>query len=393
MTDSIQGIGCHRNSSDSPFTRLVFIDNLRVFLTMLVVAHHAAQPYGPTGGRWLIFNSERAEILGAFFSTNAAFFMGLFFLISGYFLPEAYNRKGAVLFLKERSLRLGVPILLFALLAFPLMLYAFSDRQLSVSQYFVQTYLNLNQLELGHLWFLAHLFVYAISYCIWRTWFSHRVCSFNSLQVRLSPPTGRTIGVYLVGLAIATFVVRIQYPIDTWVRVCGLIPVEVAHLPQYLSLWMIGVIAWHHNWLNRISSRQGLKWLGVGLGAVLLRYLYSLGGHRLFPPSMIAGGGWNWSSALWSTWEAVICVGLCVGLLILFRDYIKASGRWQKFLATNAYAVYLIHLPIVVGVQLSFVGVAIDPLTKFLAVTLVSLPICWGGSYFLRKLPFMSKIL
>jgi glucans biosynthesis protein C len=49
-----------------------------VFLTLLVITHHAAQPYGSTGGRWLIFNAEQVD-LGAFFATNAAFFMGLFF--------------------------------------------------------------------------------------------------------------------------------------------------------------------------------------------------------------------------------------------------------------------------------------------------------------------------
>lgn len=68
-------------------SRLIFMDNLRVFLMVLVVAHHAAQPYGPTGGDWLIFNPERAAILGPFFAVNAAFFMGLFFFIAGYFLP------------------------------------------------------------------------------------------------------------------------------------------------------------------------------------------------------------------------------------------------------------------------------------------------------------------
>lgn len=29
--------------------RLAFIDNIRVFLTVLVIAHHAGQTYGPTG--------------------------------------------------------------------------------------------------------------------------------------------------------------------------------------------------------------------------------------------------------------------------------------------------------------------------------------------------------
>ena len=90
--------------------RLVFLDNLRVPLTILVVAHHAGQAYGPTGGRWPVFNPERAAILGPFFTVNASFFMGLFFLLSAYFLPAAYDRKGAAAFLRDRSLRLGLPL-------------------------------------------------------------------------------------------------------------------------------------------------------------------------------------------------------------------------------------------------------------------------------------------
>jgi peptidoglycan/LPS O-acetylase OafA/YrhL len=71
---------------------LFFIDNLRIALIMLVIAHHAGQAYGPTGGFWYFENPERASILGAFFTVNRSFFMSLFFMISGYFLPASYDR-------------------------------------------------------------------------------------------------------------------------------------------------------------------------------------------------------------------------------------------------------------------------------------------------------------
>jgi peptidoglycan/LPS O-acetylase OafA/YrhL len=49
--------------------RLLFIDNLRIALIVLVVAHHAGQAYGP-GGWWYFENPDRAPILGAFFTVN-----------------------------------------------------------------------------------------------------------------------------------------------------------------------------------------------------------------------------------------------------------------------------------------------------------------------------------
>ena len=43
-------------------TRLHFIDNMRVGLITLVVAHHAGQPYGPTGGQWPLFSHDRSAL-------------------------------------------------------------------------------------------------------------------------------------------------------------------------------------------------------------------------------------------------------------------------------------------------------------------------------------------
>ena len=61
------------------------LDNLKVFLTVMVIFHHAGQAYGD-GGDWPYHPSNPAEYMPEiwrFFSTNAAYLMGLFFLISG----------------------------------------------------------------------------------------------------------------------------------------------------------------------------------------------------------------------------------------------------------------------------------------------------------------------
>ncbi|MFB0519188.1 MAG: acyltransferase family protein [Acidobacteriota bacterium] len=373
--------------------RLYFIDNLRVAVIILVVAHHAGQSYGPTGGQWPLFEPVRSPLLGPFFSVNATFVMGLFFLISGYFLPRSYDRKGAGTFLKDRLLRLGIPLLIFALpLLGPtmyLMEYVPQGGALSFWQFFIRIYLGKWQVEFAHMWFVAHLIVYAVGYTLW--------CQLarrgKPTARRETPVPGhRAILGYTLTLAVVTAVVRIWYPINSWERVLRLVPAEFAHLPQYLSLFVIGIVAYRRDWLRRLPTTTGMTWLGIGLAAALARYAYSLGGHQLLP-SILEDGGLDWRSLVWSIWEALICVGLCVGLLVLFRERLNGQGKLLPVLSAAVYTVYIIHVPVIVGLQFGMVPVALPPFVKFLLVTLIGVPLCFGISYLIKKLPLARRIL
>ncbi len=369
--------------------RLAFIDNIRVFLTVLVIAHHAGQAYGPTGGDWPIFDAERAGILGPFFSVNAAFFMGLFFLISGYFLPGAYDRKGAGAFLKDRALRLGLPLLVFGLAIFgPLTYldYAGSPEGAGRSfwSYFFRIYLGDWRVEFAHLWFIAHLLVYAAGYAARRRF--ARPADRRDTR-RLPVPGPRAIALYTVALALVTFAVRVRFPVDRWVNL-GIVPAEIAHLPQYLSLFIVGILAARGDWLRRLPARTGLALLAIGLTAAALRYAYGLGGWRL-----LAAGGLNRGSLIWSGWEAIICVGLCAGLLTLARERFNTQGPILRDLAANAYAAYVLHLWPVVGLQFALAGVALPPFAKFALVTLVGVPLSFAVGALIRRLPRVGRIL
>ena len=77
--------------------RLVFIDNLRWVMIVLVITMHAAVTYSNMG-RWY-YTEEAPLSLGSrlFFATYQvwlqAFFMGFLFFIAGYFVPPAFDRK------------------------------------------------------------------------------------------------------------------------------------------------------------------------------------------------------------------------------------------------------------------------------------------------------------
>src|SRR5215469_11297027 len=78
--------------------RLLFIDNVRVALTIQVIVFHLAITYGAIGS-WYYHEPTRDVVttllLSIFVAASQAFFMGFFFLISAYLTPGAYERKGA----------------------------------------------------------------------------------------------------------------------------------------------------------------------------------------------------------------------------------------------------------------------------------------------------------
>lgn len=84
-------------------SRLVFADHLWVALIVLVVLHYLAVVYAANTGFYYLEPPSRQPLalvaLVVFQLLNQAFFMGLFFLLSGYFSPGSFDRKGAAAFL------------------------------------------------------------------------------------------------------------------------------------------------------------------------------------------------------------------------------------------------------------------------------------------------------
>ena len=103
------------------------MDNLKIALTCLVVANHASQAYVDQNNGWPIHQDQippiNQVVLGVFHSTNAAFFMAIFFMIAGFFIPAALEKKDAKSYLISRTIKLLVPTLILTLLIFPILGY------------------------------------------------------------------------------------------------------------------------------------------------------------------------------------------------------------------------------------------------------------------------------
>lgn len=365
--------------------RLAYIDNLRTLVVAVVVVHHAAQAYGPTGFSWPIMNPTHAAILGPFFAVNAAFGLGLLFLIAGYFVPRAYERKGARRFLAERLIRLGLPLVFVSLVLLLPVMYAVDGASRSFAA-FLADYLW--HPEAGHMWFVAHLIIYSFGYAVWRRLRGPAVAG------AVAVPGHRAILGFTIALAIVSFLVRIWFSIDEWVDLAPFVWVEPAHLPQYLSMFIFGIMAAKGDWLRQMPARTGFTWLTVGLSAAALPYAATVAREITAADiNLSVTGGLSLGALISAVIEAFIAVGLCVGLLTLFRERADHQGRLGRELAASSYAVYIIHIIPVLGLQLALAESAMHPLAKFGVVALLAVPLSFLLGYGLHKLPGVRRVV
>ena len=368
--------------------RLYFIDNLRTLLAVLVVMHHAGQPYGPGGGWWIPAEPASAIdtlVLGGFFAINMSFFMGLFFLISAYFVPGSYDRKGAWTFFKDRLIRLGLPIVIFAFAVFPIMIYLLNGFT-SFGSFYLGTYLSPGApdgtgLTFGHLWFLEQLLIFSGLYVAWRVATDRRI----SLP-KVKFPGDLAIVAFAVVMGLAMFAVRIVSPINHWIPVLSF---EPAHYPEYVALFVVGVLAYRNDWFRTLPAATGRKWgnIAILLGVALFVLFIIFGGS-------LTSGGPTVASLAMSLWEAFMCVSMCIALVALFRGRFNIQGKVAKALSDSSFTVYLIHIPVIVFLQYMLIGVSLPNLAKFAIVCLVGVPACFLLShYIVRRLPFAKYVL
>ena len=152
-------------------------------------------------------------VVGTIVAIAGSFAMALFFFISAYLLVGSFDRKGWAKFLKDRLVRIGVPVVGSAVLWLIILAAA-----------------GIGYVFAGWLWFLFYLLILDVAYSVWRR--------FNVTVRPVSCPKAGTLVLVALALGAANFVVRIWYPTDVWVLWHV---VEPAHIPLY-ALFMIGGI-------------------------------------------------------------------------------------------------------------------------------------------------------
>lgn len=374
--------------SAKPRTRLFFLDNLRIYLTIIVIFHHVALAYGGAGN-WAVKDpavDDISPIFLIFFNAlNQTYFMSAFFLLAGYFTPRSLERKGTKQFLLDRLIRLGIPIVIYTTII------------LNITQYMLDAYYRgvpyhiRIEYEPGHLWFLQALLFFAIIYVIFRA-LTGRIAPKKSIQLyRDTFPPDAILFLCIGILTVLTFIEHLAFPVGKAI----FLNFQAGFFVHYTFCFYIGVLAYRGDWFRHLSKAQARRWGIMSLVVIPLFFVIFILGGALEGEENIAKftSGLHWQSFAFSLWLTFLLVGIIVFLLYFFRERLNQAGPMAKSMAANVYTVYIIHQTILYALNILLLPINIPTILKFFIVSLIAVPVCFLLSSLIRRIPYARRVL
>ena len=378
-----------RTRQPQPGPREFYIDRLRSVMTVLVILHHTAITYGAAGG-WFYYEVKRSTSLSStlltfFVATNQAYFMGFFFLLAGYFTPGSLERKGYGRFIGDRFLRLGLPLLVFTALLGPMtaaMVSAAQGKSFWGTFAWIWTH---GPVITGPMWFVQALLIFTLAYCAWRA-----VAGVSlSRTERAQSPIPAQRWWLLSALAVGAAAVAIRQVVPVGVNIIGL---QLGYFAAYIFLFALGIAAWRRDWLAQLQFNLARWWI-IGLALVWPLMPVSILLARASKSPVSFAGGLSWPAIVYAFWEPFVAWGLICTWLLGFRAAMNKPSTLWNWLNRRAYAVYIIHPLVLVGVALLLHAWVAPPLVKFAVVGALSCAATWLVADPLVRIPVVRRIV
>ena len=364
------------------------IDALRAGTTLLVVLHHTAITYGAIGGWYykeLATDRSLSSMLLVFFcALNQAWFMGLFFLLAGYYTPAALAAKGPWPYLRDRVRRLGLPLLVYGFVLGPITI---ALAQTARGKPFIDTLRWLwrhAEFEKGPLWFAWALLIIAVVVALWGA-----LVKLADAPASARPfPSNSALFVAALVTGAAAFALRLAWPVGR--EVWGL---QLGYFASYTVLFVAGCLAAAPRWLEAWPAAQVRTWRRVAWVTLPVLPAVALFGGRLLGLEGQPEGGWSVPALVYAMWEPLLAWGVILGLLQSCRHRFDVLAPFGQRLARRAFAIYVIHPPVVVGVALAWRVVAAPALLKFVVTGSVACVLCYLLAGALLRVPGVNRVL
>ncbi len=345
--------------------RILFFDNMRYLMVLLVVVLHVACGYSHYTTWWAV-NDDNSVFFDFILRFLGVFLMPTLFFIAGYFTLPSLHRKGTWLFIKSKLIRLGIPWLIGVLLLGPVRIYiheysrGFED--LNLWRLFVINIKDVLALRTGfinsvyqfnhvHFWFISLLLFFFLVFALLHHGRRQRSETLPP-EKRTEAPTNKSIFSVLVLVSVMTAVLTLfmfwlftkEPGREPWVIIASVVQFQPTRVCLYGICFGLGIYAFHNNWFSSGKTPGNLMyWIVLTLAlwfakemvlaSLLSRFTLTLG-------------------VIHETLRAFLVFSIIMTEVAFGGKYWQSASRFNRSLAKNSYTIYLIHLVIVFLSQL-----------------------------------------
>lgn len=335
------------------------IDWLRVIAIGLLLIYHIAIIFQP----WAMFigfikSDEPIESLWKPMTMLNVWRIPLLFYVSGMGLYFALKKRNWKQLLVERSKRILLPFIFGIIAITPLHMYIFQEYYNLPLSYYP---------HMGHLWFLGNIFVYVL--LLLSLFFYLKKKEEGRFRKGLSLLMKHPIGPLLITLFFVLEAVLVKPQL----------------FEMYARTWhgfILGFIAFFFGFLLVFSGKEFwqtvLKWRWLYIGIASILYAIRLFVFETTTPGYLMAV----ESNCW-----------IFGVFGFSYKYLNRPSALLSYLSKAAYPVYIIHMFVLYLGALIILPLDINPLIKFIGITVFTFVLCYLiYEFLLRRITILRPL-
>lgn len=326
--------------------RFYYMDFLRSVLIVMGVALHGLAIFSEKH-QWKISSDEPLFFASYVVDFIHYFRMPAFFIISGFFASMILEKRSTGVYLKDRIIRLGVP-LVFVGLAFNLPVSFLTNNNPEIHGWL--KYFGSGE-WLSHLWFLGALILYAV------------VVAFSwKFIANFFERSGYIVWLPVVLLVISyPFLVRVSWALnDTGIY---FFIINKINALDFMSFFFLGVF-YHKLRYSILIKRYLYVLLLAGFAFMVLRdFIFS--GLLIDVAYFLSVSSFSFS------------------LFAFAEKYFDKPTRFSNAFSEASYTIYLVHQPVIILMGFAFIWMS---MSEYLSVTLILLLTSLVSFYFHREI-------
>ncbi|MDD5190531.1 MAG: acyltransferase family protein [Dehalococcoidales bacterium] len=374
--------------------RLSHLDWLRIIVVAMLIPFHAAMTFTPFA--WYVNNPQSNLFLQGFVSVIDKYQMELLFFVAGIATFFSFGVRTWRAYLKERLLRLVVPLVFGMLVIVPPCYYfagLYNHNFFPVEspifehnywRWFVNDWLKIslpfqNGFSAGALWFLWYLvfITFALFPALYFIYKKYRGALATKFSGFFAKPG--SVLIFAIPIILLQVLAEWQWTIGgVNYRVVGWIMTGDFQVLYYAAFFVLGFLLYANEGVKKGIDRSGLMSI---IGAVITMSLYLMITFPEWNKSVM--GEWFWTTFKDNSWHAagrvifnvllaVTTWSWIIAILYLGRRFLDFSNRFVKWGNDAVLPIYIVHSTFIAVLSYFIVRWSTPILWKYLAIVILT---------------------